>query len=163
MRCCEMPTLRGARRDFAALEARRFRAARLFAHGESQAAVARALDVTPMTACRWHRAWTAAGRRGLKGAGRAGRKPRLDGQQLGELDAALRRGAPSHGFPTDLWTLPRVATVIQRLTGRRYPPGHVWSPLRRCTRPLQRTGRRGGRANATSRLFASGWRSGGPR
>ena len=59
-----MPTLRGARRDFAALEARRFQAARLFARGESQAAVARAVDVTPMTACRWYRAWKTEGRAG---------------------------------------------------------------------------------------------------
>jgi transposase-like protein len=38
------------------LEARRFGAARLFARGESQAAVARTLGVTPMTARRWYRA-----------------------------------------------------------------------------------------------------------
>ena len=36
--------------EVAALEARRFEAARRFARGESQAAVARALAVTPMTA-----------------------------------------------------------------------------------------------------------------
>src|SRR5262245_63790833 len=72
-----MGTPRGARRDFAGLEARRLDAARLFARGESQAAVARTLAVTPMTACRWYAAWKVAGRRGLKGAGRAGRKPRL--------------------------------------------------------------------------------------
>src|SRR5262249_61839961 len=54
-----------------------FQAARLFARGESLAAVARTLAVTPMTACRWYAAWKVAGRRGLKGAGRAGRKPRL--------------------------------------------------------------------------------------
>ena len=142
MRCCEMPTPRGARRDFAALEARRFRAARLFARGESQVAVARTLDVTPMTACRWYRAWKAEGRAGLKEAGRAGRKPRLDARQLGDLDAALRRGAPSHGFGTDLWTLPRVATVIERLTGVRYHPGHVWYLLRRLNWSLQRPARR---------------------
>jgi len=142
MRCYEMPTPRGARRNFAALEARRFRAARLFARGESQAAVARTLDVTPMTACRWYRAWQAEGRIGLKGAGRAGRKPRLDAQQLGDLDAALRRGAPSQGFGTDLWTLPRVATVIERLTGVRYHPGHVWYLLRRLNWSLQRPARR---------------------
>src|SRR5215470_6052081 len=63
-----MGTPRGARRDFAGLEARRFHAARLFARGESQAVVARTLAVTPMTACRWYAAWKVAGRRGLKGA-----------------------------------------------------------------------------------------------
>jgi transposase len=137
-----MPTPRGARRDFAALEARRFHAARLFARGESQAAVARTLDVTPMTACRWYRAWKAEGRGGLKAAGRAGRKPRLDGPQLIVLDTALRRGALAHGYRTDLWTLPRVATVIERLTGVQYHPGHVWYLLRRLNWSLQRPARR---------------------
>jgi hypothetical protein len=30
-----------------------------------------------------------------------------------------------HGFDTDHWTLARIATVIQRLTGIGYHPGHV--------------------------------------
>ena len=137
-----MPTLRGVRRDFAELEARRFQAARLFARGESQAAVAHTLAVTPMTACRWYHAWKAEGRRGLKAAGRAGRKPRLNARQLAALDTALRRGAPAHGFGTELWTLPRVATVIERLSGVRYHPGHVWYLLRRLNWSLQRPARR---------------------
>jgi transposase len=123
-------------------KARRFQAARLFARGESQAAVARALAVTPMTACRWHRAWKAEGRVGLKAAGRAGRKPRLDAQQLAEVDTALRRGAQAHGFRTELWTLPRVTAVIERVTGVRYHPGHVWYLLRRLNWSLQRPARR---------------------
>jgi len=137
-----MGTPRGARRDFAGLEARRLDAARLFARGESQAAVARTLAVTPMTACRWYAAWKVAGRRGLKGAGRAGRKPRLTAPELAGLDGALRRGAHAHGFTTDLWTLPRVAAVIERRTGVHYHPGHVWYLLRRLNWSLQRPARR---------------------
>lgn len=95
-----------------------------------------------MTACRWYRAWKAEGRGGLKAAGRAGRKPRLDARQLAEVDAALRRGAHAHGFSTDLWTLPRVATVIERVTGVRYHPGHVWYLVRRLNWSLQRPARR---------------------
>ena len=41
----------------------------------------------------------------------------------------LQLGAVFHGFRADLWTLPRVATVIERLTGVRYHPGHVWKVL----------------------------------
>lgn len=123
------------------MEARRFHAARLFARGESQAVVARTLAVTPMTACRWYAAWKVAGRRGLKGAGRAGRKPRLTAAELAGLDGALRRGAPAHGFKTDLWTLPRVAAVIERRTGVRYHPGHVWYLLRQLNWSLQRPAR----------------------
>jgi hypothetical protein len=71
-----MSCWRMARRaDIAALETRRFEAARRFARGEPQAAVARALDVTPMTACRWYQTWGREGRAGLKAAGRLGRKP----------------------------------------------------------------------------------------
>src|SRR2546425_10099798 len=88
-----MPTSsRGSRRDFAALEARRFRAAEMFARGESQAAVARGLGVTTAAANHWHQAWLAKGRRGLKAAGRAGRKPPLGPADLAELGPGVRAG-----------------------------------------------------------------------
>ena len=70
------------RSEVAALEARRFKAARRFARGESQAAVARALGVTAVAAHRWFQSWHAKGKAGLKAAGRLGRKPRLDAEQL---------------------------------------------------------------------------------
>ena len=40
------------------------------------------------------------------------------------------RGAEANGYATDVWTLARVAEVIQRLTGISYHPGHVWYLLR---------------------------------
>ena len=55
-----------------------------------------------------------------------------------QLDRALRRGARAHGFDGDRWTLPRIATVIERLTGVRNHPGHVWKIMRRlnwCFQP----------------------------
>jgi hypothetical protein len=55
--------------------------------------------------------------------------PRLNARQLRKVEAALKKGALFHGFTADLWTLPRVATVIERLTGVRYHPGHVWRVL----------------------------------
>src|SRR3989442_12868064 len=93
-----MPTSsRGSRRDFAALEARRFRAAEMFARGESQAAVARVLGVTTAAANHWYQAWQAKGRRGLEAARRAGRKPRLRPARLGKADQARRAGRPPPG------------------------------------------------------------------
>ena len=118
-----------ALRDFAALEARRQLAARLFARGASQAAVARQSGVSRQSASRWHGQWRKAGARGLRGAGRAGRKPRLNAQQIRRVTAALRQGAAAHGFSAELWSLPRVATVIERITGVAYHPGHVWKIL----------------------------------
>ena len=120
------------------MEARRFEAARLFARGHAQAAVAHTLGVTRTAASRWHHAWQIEGRAGLKATGRAGRKPRVDARQLARVEAALREGPGAHGFATELWTLPRVATLIERLTGVQYHPGHVWYVLRRLGWSLQR-------------------------
>ena len=136
-----MATARGTQRDFAALEARRMDAARLFAQQVSQNEVARRLGVSVAAAHRWFHAWQEQGRRGLKAAGRAGRKPRLDRGALVRVERALLQGAPAHGFATDLWTLPRVATVIARLTGVQFHPGHVWYLLRGLNWSVQRPGR----------------------
>jgi len=133
-----MPTTRGARRDFAALEARRFQAARLFGRGASQATVARTLKVSRMTTYRWYHAWRAHGRKALQAAGRAGRKPRLTRQQWAGIEAALLKGPAAHGFATELWTLPRIAAVIGRRTGVRYHPAHVWRILQGLNWSLQR-------------------------
>jgi transposase len=122
--------LRVARRDFEGMEQRRKRAARLFERGVAQADVARELGVTRQSVSRWHRDWQRDGTRGLAGAGRAGRIPRLSKAQLAQVEAALGRGPRAHGFATDLWTLERVATVIEAETGVAYHPGHVWKLLR---------------------------------
>src|SRR4030095_6190926 len=50
---------------------------------------------------------------GTERRGRAGGKPRLDTAQLAGVARALRNSPRAHGFSTDLWTLPRVAEVIE--------------------------------------------------
>jgi transposase len=87
------------------------------------------LKVSRMSVSRWYRQWKRSGRDALKAAPRAGRRPLLNARHLQRVQAALRKGARSHGFSADLWTLPRVATVIERVTGVRYHPGHVWKVL----------------------------------
>lgn len=136
-----MTTAPRERRDVAALEARRFQAARLFTQGQSQAAVMRSLAVSRQTAHRWYHAWRGGGRPGLKAAGRLGRKPRLDARQFARVESELLRGPQQHGFSTDLWTLPRIAILIERLTRVHYHPGHVWYILRRLNWSLQRPAR----------------------
>src|SRR5882672_9629549 len=133
-----MTTPQQGQRRSAALEARRFEAARLFTQGTSQAAVMRRLRVSRQTAHRWYHLWRRRGRQGLKAAGRLGRKRRLDARQLARVERALLRGPQRHGFHTDLWTLPRVATVIERLTGVHYHAGHVWYILHGLQWSLQR-------------------------
>src|SRR2546427_1713771 len=136
-----MTTPQQGQRRSAALEARRFEAAQLFTQGTSQAAVMRRLRVSRQTAHRWYHLWRRRGREGLKAAGRLGRKRRLNTRQLGRVERALLRGPQRHGFRTDLWTLPRVATVIERLTGVHYHAGHVWYILRGLRWSLQRPAR----------------------
>jgi transposase len=42
----------------------------------------------------------------------------------------LIKGAEANGYPNDVWTLQRVAEVIERVTGVAYHPAHVWYLLR---------------------------------
>ena len=54
------------------------------------------------------------------------------------MEKELLRGATAHGYATDLWSLPRVAQLISRVTGVSYHPGHVWRILRQMGWSLQR-------------------------
>jgi transposase len=137
-----MPISLRPRRDFAGLERRRKQAARLFAEGAVQADVARRLQASRQSVMRWYRQWRRGGVASLRAAGRAGRMPRLDARDLSRVDTALREGARAHGFNTDLWTLPRVARVIEQVTKVRYHPGHVWKILRSMEWTLQRPAKR---------------------
>jgi transposase len=119
------------RRDFSGMAARRLRAAEYFlAEQMTQAAIARELQISRQSVSRWYQQWQQDGTRALEGAGRAGRKPKLNGQQQWRLAAALRRGARAHGFDSDRWTLDRVTALIVKLTGVSYHRGHVWRILR---------------------------------
>jgi transposase len=135
------PPAAGARGAKAARQ-RRLRAARLFAQGHSQAEVARRLGTSRQNASRWHAKWRQGGHAALAGPARLGRPPRLGAADWRRVKQALLRGPQAHGFDTDLWTLPRVAEVIWRLTGVSYHPGHVWWLLRRHRWSPQRPARR---------------------
>ena len=100
------------------------------------------LGVSRPSVSRWYQAWRKGGARGLAGAGRAGRRPRFSEAERRSLDRALLKGPLAHGFPTDLWTLKRIAIVIERITGVRYHVGHVWKILRSMNWTLQRPARR---------------------
>jgi transposase len=114
----------------AARQARRERAAELFAQGRSQAEVARELDVSRQSASRWHAGWQAEGSRALQSRGPTGRSPKVPDSALDEIEQALLEGALAHGFATDVWTLDRIAVVIQGLTGVQLSNPSVWRLLR---------------------------------
>jgi transposase len=121
----------GARGDFAAMEACRMRAVDYFESGGlSKAEIARRVGVVHQTVSDWYQLWETGGRDALRAAGRAGRLPKLAAEQLERIEAELLNGAGAHGYPNDLWTLRRVAEVIDRLTGVAYHPHHVWRILR---------------------------------
>jgi transposase len=118
------------RRDFAGMEQRRMRAVDLFEQGVIPAEIARQVGVGHQTVSEWRTVWRQAGREGLRAAGRAGRLPKLGHEQLVQVEAALARGPEANGYATDLWTLARVAEVIERVSGVAYHPHHVWRILR---------------------------------
>lgn len=129
----------GVRRNFAALEGRRMKAAELLKRGVSQSEVARRLGVHRQSVIRWARQLAQSGRAGLKKAGRAGRKPKLSPAQLGQVEQGLKRGPEALGYATGLWTAGRVRELIEYQTGVRYHEAHVWRILRQlgwsCQRP----------------------------
>src|SRR5579863_6581251 len=98
----------GVGRDFAALERRRLRAARLLAKGLSQSEVARRVGAQRQSVSKWAAVLEVKGRAGLKQAGGAGRKPRLSAEQISQLEVGLKRGPQSLGYETSLWTANRV-------------------------------------------------------
>lgn len=115
------------RRDFAAMEQRRKRGMRLLGDGVTQAEVSRRLGVTPATVCKWQarlqegaEAWK---RRPL------GRPAKFTAEHRLWLERILPQGAQAHGFLTDLWTLPRIAAVLEREAAVRIHPGHLWRVL----------------------------------
>jgi transposase len=133
---------KGVRRDFEALERRRLRAVRLLNHGLNESEVARRLQVSHTSVNRWAGVLAKQGAPGLKQAKRAGRKPRLSGEDLKRLKQGLLKGAEALGYETPLWTLWRVGHLIEKEFGFRYHNGHVWKILRQlnwsCQRPVGR-------------------------
>jgi transposase len=107
-----------------------------------------------------HPLWRRGGGQSPLPPGPTGPTPRLSDAELAVIDQALRQGALAHGFDTDHWTLARVASVIERLTGVAYHRGHVWKLLRhrlhyRLLRPARRAIERNERAIA--RWVAEDW------
>jgi transposase len=130
------------------------------AAGYTQAEVARTLGLARQNVSRWHALWRVGGMEALRSAGPTGYAPRLDDPQLHVIDQALRQGARAHSFDSDHWTLARVASMIERLTGVAYHRGHVWKLLRyrlhyRLLRPARRAVERDERAIA--RWVAEDW------
>lgn len=113
----------------------------------NKAEIARELGVAHQTVSDWDELYRNGGREALRAAGRAGRLPKLDQAGLEKIEAELLKGAKAHGYRNDLWSLKRVAEVIERVTGVSFHPNHVWRILHdklgwSCQRPARRASER---------------------
>lgn len=91
----------------------------------------------------------------LKAKPHPGPSPRLRPQDKQALEKVLLAGALAAGYPTDLWTLARIAEVIERTFGVKYHPGHVWYILRDMGWSAQKPERRARERDEEAIL---GWR-----
>lgn len=110
--------------------------------GLNDAEVARKLGVHRQSVGRWRKQMAEHGRAGLKKAGRAGRKSQLRQTDWRKIERRLKQGPETLGYDTGLWTLRRVAELIERECGVKYHPAHVWWLLGKmgwsCQRPSSR-------------------------
>jgi transposase len=127
--------------DLEWLERRRVQAADLPAQGRTKAEVAGELGVSAQTASRWYARWRGGGAAGMRTA-RHGKPARLGPAELAKLRRVLDRGAVAAGFDNDLWTLARIAQVIEQITRVAHHPGHVWRLLKAMRWRLQRPARK---------------------
>src|SRR5579875_3217170 len=98
--------------DRSQLEARRLHGARLLQRGVTAAEVARRLAVSRTSVWR--------------------------GAQQRRMIVALKAGAQAQGYASDLWTLARIARLIETISGQRYSESGVWRLLKRLNFSRQR-------------------------
>jgi transposase len=108
----------------------------------SNSEIARRLAVHRQSVGVWRRQWQQAGKQGLASKGSAGPKSRLTPAQTDAIAQAVLDGAVAAGHATEVWTLPRIARLIEDQCGVKYHPGHVWHLLDRlgfsCQQPSRR-------------------------
>ena len=121
---------------------RRMRAMAMLDQGRSQAQVARELGVTPSAVCQWAKARRQRGDPALEAKPHPGPKPKLTDPQLRQLEKLLLPGPRKQGYPTELWTLRRVAEVVEKHFAVTYDPSGIWHVLRRMGWSAQKPERR---------------------
>jgi transposase len=128
------------------LENRRRRALALWDTGLSLNEVGRRVGCAASSVMRWLRARRRGGAEALRVRFSPGRPLKLSVSQRRRLLRLLLKGAPAHGYRTQLWTTARIAEVIKREFGVRYHRDHVgrlmhslnWSPQKPETRAVER-------------------------
>lgn len=123
-------------------EARRFRGVAMLTEGRGVCDVAEVIGVTPGAVSQWKTAFDERGEEGLRSKPHPGGQFKLAPERRSKLPEMLVAGPGAYGFSTNLWTLDRVAAVIERTFGVSYHPAHVWKILTSlgwsCQKPERR-------------------------
>src|SRR5205823_6565245 len=112
------------------LERRRRLAVQRVLEGYSTQEVADFLGVDPSAVRRWVAAFRQHGDSGLSAGTIPGRPRKLTTTQEKIVRRWLTESPTEHGFPTALWTGPRLAHLIAQEFGIRFHPGYLSSWLR---------------------------------
>jgi transposase len=113
------------------LEHRRLLAVQRVLEGYSVEEVAEFLDVDPRSVRRWAATYRQSGGAGLAARPATGRPPKLTRSQEKVIRRWLADKPTEHGFPTDLWSGPRVVHMIQQEFGVDLNPEYITVWLRR--------------------------------
>ena len=113
------------------LERRRRHAVELLAPRLTLSEVARRVQASVSSVAQWQQTWRTGGEAALAPPAVPGRPRKLPDQPRAQWLQLLRQGACTHGFPDEMWTLRRMAAMMQVPFGVRYRPSHVWKVLRR--------------------------------
>ncbi len=124
------------------LQERRLRAIALLEQGSTQVEVAQKLGVTQGAVSQWKTAHAHGGDEALQARPAPGATPKLTDKQCQRLLKYLQQGPRKHGWPTALWTLPRIVQLIEKKFSVCYDQSGVWRLLRRvgwsCQKPERR-------------------------
>jgi transposase len=129
------------------LEATRRRAVASVLAGQTQAAVAKAFCLHPVTLAKWMARHRAEGDAGLDAKPVPGRPRFLTPKPDQQVRQWLAQKPTAHGFRTDLWTARRVAELIRRRFGVEYHPDYMRSWLRQRGYTPQRPAKRARQRN----------------
>lgn len=143
----------------AELERRRRQAMAWVRQGISKAEAARRVGATRSSVTKWWKAFEKRGEEGIRAIVHPGPTPKLNARQRQWLARRLLKGAKADGFPTDLWTCPRIVEVIERHYGVHYHVDHIprlmaslgWT----CQKPERRAIERD--ESAIARWVAKDW------
>jgi transposase len=128
------------------LARRRFKAIELLEQGYASGEVARRVGTTRRSVDLWRSRYRQGGQEALLSKPLPGRPPKLSDVQKQRLEKILLQGAQAAGYPTELWTCPRIAALIENQFGVIYHVDHIgrllhalgWSPQKPARRAIER-------------------------